>query len=270
VEISNDMLRANNVEVKYSDVILVLKGISLEVPDGAIVALLGSNGGGKTTILKAISGLLGTELGKVTSGSIEWEGRRIQNEDPEKIASMGITQVMEGRMVFEKLTVKENLLVGAGRRHSSKKIKKNLQMVYHYFPRLKNLTERRSGYLSGGEQQMLVVGRAMMSSPKLMLLDEASLGLAPLLVAEIFTIINKFNKETGTSVLVVEQNVRVALNVASYGYIVENGRIVLDGTADMLKDNEDVKEFYMGLSKSGTRKSYRGVKHYTRRKRWLG
>ena len=264
------MLVLNNMEVFYSHVILVLKGVSLEVPDGSIIALLGGNGAGKSTILKAISGLLDSELGRVTSGSIEWDGERIENGNPEKIARMGIIQVKEGRDIFEHLTTEENLLVGANMRSNKAEIKKDLSMVYNYFPRLKSLQNRISGYLSGGEQQMLVVGRAMMARPKLMLLDEASLGLSPMLVDEIFDIIKRFNIESKTSILVVEQNVRIALTVAEYGYVMENGRVVFDGTTENLKENEDIKEFYMGLSQLGKRKSYREVKHYKRRKRWLG
>ena len=264
------MLVLNNVEVIYSNVIQVLKGVALEVADGAIVALLGGNGAGKSTVLKAISGLLQTELGKVTNGSIVWDDQRIENGNPEKIARSGIVQVAEGRAIFEHLTTEENLLVGANMRRNGSEVKKDLEMVYNYFSRLKELRSRVSGYLSGGEQQMLVVGRAMMARPKLMLLDEASLGLSPLLVEEIFNIIKRFNQDSHTSILVVEQNVRVALTVAEYGYVMENGRVVLDDTAERLMKNEDVKEFYMGLGELGQRKSYRQVKHYKRRKRWLG
>lgn len=264
------MLVINNIEVIYSDVIQVLKGVSLEVRDGAIVALLGGNGGGKSTTLKAISGLLQTELGKVTSGSIQWNKLRIENRNPEKTARMGIIQIKEGRATFEHLTTEENLVVGANMRPSISEIKKDLTMVYTYFPRLKHLRKRVSGYLSGGEQQMLVVGRAMMARPKLMLLDEASLGLSPILVEEIFDIIKRFNKESKTSILVVEQNVRIALTIAEYGYVMEDGRVVFADTAERLNKNEDIKEFYMGLGELGRRKSYREVKHYKRRKRWLG
>ncbi|MEJ2715645.1 MAG: ABC transporter ATP-binding protein [Deltaproteobacteria bacterium] len=264
------MLVINNIEVIYSDVIQVLKGVSLEVPKGAIVALLGGNGAGKSTTLKAISGLLETELGRVTSGSIQWNGENIENQDPEKTARLGIIQVKEGRAIFEHLTVEENLLVGANMRPSMAEIHQDIAMVYDYFPRLRELKKRVSGYLSGGEQQMLVVGRAMMAKPGLMLLDEASLGLSPILVEEIFEIMKRFNEESGTSILVVEQNVRVALTIATYGYVMENGRVVLDDTAEKLMQNEDVKEFYMGLGELGQRKSYREVKHYKRRKRWLG
>jgi len=264
------MLVLNNIEVIYSDVIQVLKGVSLEVQDGAIVALLGGNGAGKSTVLKSISGLLDTEMGKVTSGSITYNDKRIENQNPEKVARMGILQVKEGRAIFEHLTVEDNLLVGAATRTNMADIKQDMVMVYDYFPRLKDLRSRISGYLSGGEQQMLVVGRAMMGQPKLMLLDEASLGLSPLLVEEIFDIIKKFNQDSKTSILVVEQNVRVALSVASHGYVMENGRVVFDDTAEKLMENEDVREFYMGLGELGNRKSYRDVKHYKRRKRWLG
>jgi branched-chain amino acid transport system ATP-binding protein len=264
------MLVMNNIEVIYSDVIQVLKGVSLEVPDGSIVALLGGNGAGKSTTLKAISGLLQAELGKVTSGNIEWDGIHIENGNPERTARMGIIQIKEGRAIFEHLTTEENLIVGANIRSNMAEIRDDLSMVYDYFPRLKDLRSRISGYLSGGEQQMLVVGRAMMARPRLMLLDEASLGLSPILVEEIFDIIQRFNKESRTSILVVEQNVRVALNIAEYGYVMENGRVVLDDSAEKLKRNEDIKEFYMGLGELGQRKSYREVKHYKRRKRWLG
>jgi branched-chain amino acid transport system ATP-binding protein len=264
------MLVLNNIEVIYSDVILVLKGVSLEILDGSIRALLGGNGAGKSTTLKAISGLLRSELGKVTSGSIEWDGQKIENGNPEKTARMGIIQVKEGRDIFEHLTAEENLLVGSNMRSDKAGVKQDLSTVYDYFPRLKNLRKQISGYLSGGEQQMLVVGRAMMARPKLMLLDEASLGLSPMLVEEIFNIIKKFNEESKTSIFVVEQNVRIALTIASYGYVMENGRVVFDGPAENLKGNEDIKEFYMGLSQLGKRKSYREVKHYKRRKRWLG
>jgi len=239
------MLRLNNIEVTYLNVIRVLHGVSLDVEDGAIIALLGANGAGKSTTLKAISGLLRIEEGEVTDGSIEWNGERIDKKSAEEIGKMGIIQALEGRRVFGHLT------------------------VYDYFTRLKELRRNTAGYLSGGEQQMLVIGRAMMATPKLMMLDEPSLGLAPLLVEEIYDIIKRFNTEQKTSVLLVEQNVRIALSIAHYGYVMENGRVVLDGSADFLKNNEDVKEFYMGLSALGTKKSYREVKHYKRRKRWL-
>jgi len=264
------MLVLNNIEVMYLNVILVLKGVSLEVPDGKIIALLGANGAGKTTTLKAVSGLLHTEEGEVTNGSIVFNDKRIDKIDPEDIVEMGIVQVMEGRPLFQHLTTEENLRVGGYVSHNGSDTKKDLEMVYRYFPKLKDLRNRTSGYLSGGEQQMLVVGLAIMSHPKLMLLDEPSLGLAPLVVQEIFEIIHEFNSREGTSILLVEQNARVALSIAEYGYIMENGKVVLDGPADKLKENEDVREFYLGLSQVGGKKSYREVKHYKRRKRWLG
>ena len=263
------MLKLNNIEVTYLNVIRVLHGVSLAVEDGAIIALLGANGAGKSTTLKAISGLLHIEEGEVTDGTIEWNNDRIDKKNAEYIGKLGIIQALEGRHVFEHLTTEENLLVGAHNRHSRGNVKTDLDMVYDYFPRLKELKRNTAGYLSGGEQQMLVIGRAMMARPKLMMLDEPSLGLAPLLVEEIYNIIKRFNTESKTSVLLVEQNVRIALSIANYGYVMENGRIVLDGSADFLKNNEDVKEFYMGLSTVGTKKSYRDVKHYKRRKRWL-
>ncbi len=263
------MLRLNNIEVIYSDVILVLKGVSLEVPEGKIIALLGANGAGKTTTLKAISGVLYTELGEVTDGSIEFDGERIDGREPEEIVQMGIVQVMEGRRLFEHLTVEENLWVGAYARKDKGGILKDLELVYHYFPRLKDLRKQVSGYLSGGERQMLVMGRAMMSHPKLMLLDEPSLGLSPLLVRDIFEVIQKINREERASILLVEQNAKIALSISEFGYIMENGRVVLDGPSPKLKENEDIKEFYLGLSQLGKRKSFRDVKHDRRRKRWL-
>lgn len=263
------MLRLNNIEVTYLNVIRVLYGVSMNVEEGAIVALLGANGAGKSTTLKAISGLLRIEEGAVTDGTIEWNGERIDRRSAEEIGKLGIIQALEGRRVFGHLTTEENLMVGAHHRRDRRAIKEDLQMVYDYFPRLKDLRKNTAGYLSGGEQQMLVIGRAMMARPSLMMLDEPSLGLAPLLVEEIYNIIKRFNTESKTSVLLVEQNVRIALSIADYGYVMENGRVVLDGSAEFLKNNEDVKEFYMGLSALGTKKSYREVKHYKRRKRWL-
>jgi branched-chain amino acid transport system ATP-binding protein len=263
------MLRLNNVEVIYSDVILVLKGLSLEVPQGQIVALLGANGAGKTTALKAISGLLKTENGQVTNGSVELMGRRIDGMDPDRICRLGILQVMEGRKVLESLTVEENLRIGGYTRRDPKGIEHDFQLVYDYFPRLIERRRQLAGYLSGGEQQMLVIGRALMAQPKLLLLDEPSLGLAPLLVREIFRIIQKINAEHGTTCLLVEQNAQIALSIAHYAYIMENGRIVLDGPAEMLQGNEDVREFYLGLSQAGHRKSFKEIKFYTRRKRWV-
>jgi len=264
------LLQLNNVEVKYMDVILVLRGVSFAVEQGKIVTLLGANGAGKTTTLKAISGLLKSEEGRVTDGSIEFEGHRIENGDPEVIARKGIIQILEGRRVLEHLTVEENLRAGAYIAGNGARLKRDLEMVYEYFPKLKELNSQTSGYLSGGEQQMLVVGRGLMSHPKLMLLDEASLGLAPLLVQEIFQILGRVNAEEKVSILLVEQNARAALTLADYGYVMENGRIVLDDDAEKLRENADVREFYMGLSAVGETKSYRGIKHYKRRKRWLG
>jgi branched-chain amino acid transport system ATP-binding protein len=263
------MLKLNSIEVTYLNVIRVLHGVSITVEDGAIIALLGANGAGKSTTLKAISGLLHIEEGEVTDGSIEWNGERIDRKNAEAIGKLGIIQALEGRHIFEHLTAEENLIVGAHNRRDRRAVKQDLEMVYDYFPRLKQLRRNTAGYLSGGEQQMVVIGRAMMATPRLMMLDEPSLGLAPMLVEEIYDIIKRFNSEQKTSVLLVEQNVRIALSIANYGYVMENGRVVLDGSADFLKNNEDVKEFYMGLSALGIKKSYREVKHYKRRKRWL-
>jgi len=263
------MLKLNNIEVTYLNVIRVLHGVSLNVEDGSIVALLGANGAGKSTTLKAISGLLHIEEGEVTDGNIEWNGEKIDKKSAEAIGKLGIIQALEGRRVFDHLNTEENLLVGAYQRGDRRAVKQDLDMVYEYFPRLKDLRRNTAGYLSGGEQQMLVIGRAMMANPKLMMLDEPSLGLAPQLVGGIYHIIQRFNSEQKTSVLLVEQNVRIALSIAHYGYVMENGRVVLDGTADFLRNNEDVKEFYIGLSAMGTKKSYREIKHYKRRKRWL-
>jgi branched-chain amino acid transport system ATP-binding protein len=264
------MLSLKNIEVIYNDVILILKGVSLEVPDSNIVAFLGANGAGKTTTLKAISGLLYTELGKVTDGIIEFNGQRIDGQNPEDIVRMGIVQVMEGRPSFDHLTIEENLKVGASSRKDRAEIKKDMDLVYNYFPKLKALRHRLSGYLSGGEKQMQVMGRGLMARPKLVLLDEPSLGLSPAFVKMIFSIISTINKEEGTSILLVEQNARAALSIANHAYIMENGRIVLEGPAEKIRENEDVKEFYLGLSQIGRRRSYREVKHYKRRKRWLG
>ena len=264
------MLQVNNIEVVYMNVIRVLRGVSLTIAGGQIVALLGANGGGKTTTLKAISGMLKTEEGEVTDGSIEFDGRRIDRLGPEDIAVLGISQAMEGRRVLEHLSVEENLFIGAYRRKDRLEVKQDLEMVFDYFPPLKRLRRRMSGYLSGGEQQMLVIGRALMARPKLMLLDEPSLGLAPLMVQEIYEIIQKINADQKMAILLVEQNVRAALGIADVGHVLENGRVVLSGPAENLRDNEDVREFYMGLSAVGSQKSYREVKHYRRRKRWLG
>lgn len=264
------ILKLNNIEVKYHEVILVLKGVSIDVPQGGIVALLGANGAGKSTTLKAISGLLKHEDGEVTDGSIEFMGEKIHRKRAVEIANMGIVQVIEGRRVFEHLTVEQNLLVGGHmRKGGEKSVKDRLDMVYHYFPRLKQKRKEITGFVSGGEQQMTVVGRALMTNPKLMLLDEPSMGLAPLLIHEIFEIITRLHREEGISILLVEQNVKLALNVAPYAYVLENGRIVLDDTSEKLKENEDIKDFYLGLTDVGGRKSFRDVKHYKRRKRWL-
>ncbi len=263
------MLTLNNIEVIYNDVILVLKGMSLNVPEGKIVGLLGSNGAGKSTTLKAISGLLKPEDGEVTDGTIEFMGQEIQHMDAADIVRLGIFQVMEGRRVFEHLTVEENLIAGSYTRTDRQGVARDLEMVYTYFPRLKERRKQTAGYLSGGEQQMLAIGRALMARPKLMMLDEPSLGLAPLLVHEIFQIIQRINKEQGTTILLVEQNANLTLEVADYAYIMENGRIVLEGYPADLRENADVREFYLGLTEVGKRKSYREVKHYKRRKRWL-
>ncbi len=262
------LLELNNVEVLYDDVILVLRGLSLEVAEGHIVALLGSNGAGKTTTLKAISGLLGVEDGEVTDGSIRFDGREIHGLPPERIVREGIFQVVEGRHVFEHLTVHENLLAGAHTRKDRSAVPADLERVYGYFPRLGERRRQQAGYLSGGEQQMLALGRALMARPRLMLLDEPSLGLAPILMEEIFEIIRRINREEETTVLLVEQHARIALSIADYGYVMESGRVVLEGAAQALSENEDVREFYLGLGEIG-RRSYRDVKHYRRRKRWL-
>jgi branched-chain amino acid transport system ATP-binding protein len=263
------MLKLTNIEVIYSNVILVLRGVSLEIGPGKVVALLGANGAGKSTTLKSISGLLHVELGEVTDGSIEWEGERIDKKNAEDIVKRGIIQVMEGRRLFDHLTVEENLRASGYVMGDGGRIRRDLELVYGYFPRLKDLSHRISGYLSGGEQQMVVIGSSLMVHPKLVLLDEPSLGLSPRMVQEIFDIIRRINEEEKTALLLVEQNATAALGLASYGYIMENGRIVMDGPAEKLRDNEDIKEFYLGLSQVGERKSYREVKHYRRRKRWL-
>ncbi len=263
------MLRLNNIEVVYDRAVLVLKGVSLDVPEQRIVTLLGSNGAGKSTTLKAISGLLQPERGEIITGSVEFNGERIDRRGPEEIVKLGITQVMEGRRVFEHLTAEENLMAGAHTRRNGAEIRRDLEMVYEYFPKLAERRGLKAGYLSGGEQQMLAIGRALMARPRLMLLDEPSLGLAPLLVEEIFQIIERLNREEKLTVLLVEQNAAMALAVAQYGYVMEGGRIVLDGETASLRDNADVKEFYLGLTEVGQRKSYRDIKHYRRRKRWL-
>jgi branched-chain amino acid transport system ATP-binding protein len=262
-------LSVNNIEVIYDHVILVLRGVSLQVPKGRIVALLGANGAGKTTTLKAISNLLSAERGDVTKGTIEFEGKRIDKLTPNELVRRGVCQVMEGRHCFAHLTVEENLLTGAFTRKASRgEIRASLEKVYHYFPRLKQRRESMAGYTSGGEQQMTAVGRALMASPSMILLDEPSMGLAPQIVEEIFDIVGNLNKQENVSFLLAEQNTNVALRFADYGYILETGRVVMDGDARELAQNEDVKEFYLGLSTAG-RKSFRDVKHYRRRKRWL-
>jgi len=264
------MLTVNNIEVVYHDVILVLRGVSFGLGEGQVITLLGANGAGKTTTLKAISGLLKTEVGRISHGDIEFKGERIDRKGPEDIARMGIIQVLEGRRVLEQLSVEENLIVATYLLKDRSTAKEDLERVYTYFPKLKLLKSQKSGYISGGEQQMMLLGRGLMAHPTLMLLDEPSLGLAPLLVQEIFRIIGQINKEEKTAMLLVEQNAVAALDVASYGYVMENGRVVLDGAADDLRQNEDVKEFYLGFGALSQRKSYRDVKHYKRRKRWLG
>ena len=263
------LLAVNNIEVIYDHVILVLKGVSLQVPEGGIVALLGANGAGKTTTLKAISNLLRAERGDVTKGTIEFMGERVDRLTPNDLVKRGVIQVMEGRHCFEHLTIEENLLTGAyTRRDGNANIRQDLEMVYRYFPRLKERRTSLAGYTSGGEQQMCAIGRALMSRPKTVLLDEPSMGLAPQLVEEIFEIVAQLNADEGVTILLAEQNTNIALKYARYGYILENGRVVMDGDAATLRDNEDVKEFYLGMSATG-RRSYREVKHYKRRKRWL-
>ena len=263
------LLKINNIEVIYDHVILVLKGVSLEVPKGGIVTLLGANGAGKSTTLKAISNLLSAERGDVTKGNIEFEGRRIDKMDPSRLVRRGIIQVMEGRRCFEHLSVEDDLMTGAFTRKDGKAaIKRDLEMVYNYFPRLVDRQSTKTGYISGGEQQMVAIGRGLMARPKLMLLDEPSMGLAPQLCDEIFEIITRLNSEEKVSILLAEQNAARALRIAEYAYILENGRVVMDGDAESTRNNEDVREFYLGLTDVG-RKSYRDVKHYRRRKRWL-
>ncbi|MFG1422071.1 ABC transporter ATP-binding protein [Roseixanthobacter liquoris] len=261
------MLAVNNIEVVYNDVILVLRGLSLKVPEGKIVALLGSNGAGKSTTLKAISGLLKTEDGEITRGDVTFLGERLNGIEPDKIVRRGIFQVMEGRRIISDMTVLENLRLGAFTRKDNE-VKADIERVYGYFPRLKERTGL-AGYLSGGEQQMLAIGRAMMARPKLILMDEPSMGLSPLMVKEVFSIIKQLNRDLGVTILLVEQNARVALSVADFGYIMEQGKIVLDGTAEQLANNEDVKEFYLGQGGGEERKSFKNLKSFKRRKRWL-
>ena len=263
------LLSVNNIEVIYNHVILVLKGVSLTVPEGGIVALLGANGAGKTTTLKAVSNLLRAERGEVTKGNIVFQGEEIQDLSPSELVHRGCIQVMEGRHCFEHLTIEENLMTGAYiRRDGRAAIASDLEMVYGYFPRLKERRKSQAGYTSGGEQQMCAIGRALMSKPTTILLDEPSMGLAPQLVEEIFEIVRDLNEKEGVSFLLAEQNTNIALRYATYGYILESGRVVMDGAAKELRENEDVKEFYLGIGGEG-RKSFRDVKHYKRRKRWL-
>jgi len=263
------MLTINNIEVIYDNIILVLKGVYIHVPQGKIVTLLGSNGAGKSTTLKAISGILRTERGQVTRGSVEFNGKRIDRIDAASIVKEGIAQVFEGRRVFEHLTIRENLLAGAHTIGNLKQVNEDIEKVFTYFPRLTERLRVSAGYLSGGEQQMLAIGRGLMSRPKLLMLDEPSLGLAPLLVEEIFEILTRLNKEENLTILLVEQNANMALSIADEGYVMENGKIVLSGSGAELRNNDDIKEFYLGLSEVGEKKSYRDVKHYRRRKRWL-
>ncbi|MCX8952657.1 ABC transporter ATP-binding protein [Ruegeria sp. NA] len=263
------LLEVNNIEVIYNHVILVLKGVSLSVPKGGITALLGGNGAGKTTTLKAVSNLLHSERGEVTKGSIKYRGQNVHESDPADLVEKGVIQVMEGRHCFEHLTVEENLLTGAyTRKDGSAAVQRDLEMVYAYFPRLKERRRSQAGYTSGGEQQMVAMGRALMSRPETILLDEPSMGLAPQLVEEIFSIVKDLNEKEGVSFLLAEQNTNVALRFAHYGYILESGRVVMDGPAADLRENPDVKEFYLGMSDEG-RKSFRDVRSYRRRKRWL-
>src|SRR5437764_524238 len=266
---SSPMLALNNIEVVYDGVILVLKGVSLNAEEGHITTLLGANGAGKTTTLKAISGLLRTERGEVTKGSVELDGERLDRLQHYDVVKRGVSQVFEGRRVFENLTVEENLIAGAHSRSDKAEIRAGMDKVYGSFPVLKERRHQSAGYLSGGEQQMLVIGRALMSDPKVILLDEPSLGLAPMVIEEIFGVIRRLKDEQKITVLLVEQNAALALDIADHGYVMENGRIVLEGPAESLRQNSDIKEFYLGLNEAGARKSYRETKHYRRRKRWL-
>ncbi|MDC0092696.1 ABC transporter ATP-binding protein [Alphaproteobacteria bacterium] len=265
---SDDILIVNNIEVVYSHVILVLKGVSLKVKKGGITALLGGNGAGKSTTLKSISTLLSSERGEVTKGSVNFDGEDIHGLDPAQLVKKGVIQVMEGRHCFEHLTVEENLLTGAYTRSNSKETKDDLERVYNYFPRLRERRSSQAGYTSGGEQQMIAIGRALMAHPTMILLDEPSMGLAPQLVKQIFEIVAEINKKEGVTILLAEQNTNVALQYAEYAYILENGRVVMEGSAESMRDNEDVKEFYLGISGEG-RQSFKDVKQYRRRKRWL-
>ena len=265
---TQNLLEVNNIEAVYNHVILVLKGVSLNVKKGGITTLLGGNGAGKTTTLKSISNLLASERGEVTKGSITFNNQDVHQLDPSQLVKMGVIQVMEGRHCFEHLTVEENLLTGGYTRKSNKEVKNDLERVYEYFPRLKERRTSQAGYTSGGEQQMVAIGRALMANPKMILLDEPSMGLAPQLVKQIFEIVSQINKKEGVTILLAEQNTHMALHYAEYAYILENGRVVMEGTAKSMRDNEDVKEFYLGISGEG-RQSYRDFKQYRRRKRWL-
>ena len=265
---SEDVLIVNNIEVVYSHVILVLKGVSLKVKKGGITALLGGNGAGKSTTLKSISNLLGSERGEVTKGSVTYSNEYIHDLDPAQLVKKGVIQVMEGRHCFEHLTVEENLLTGAYTRSNNKEVKEDLERVYNYFPRLRDRRTSLAGYTSGGEQQMIAIGRALMAHPTMILLDEPSMGLAPQLVKQIFEIVAEINRKEGVTILLAEQNTNMALQYAEYAYILENGRVVMEGTAESMRDNEDVKEFYLGISGEG-RQSFKDVKQYRRRKRWL-
>ena len=265
---SEDVLIVNNIEVVYSHVILVLKGVSLKVKKGGITALLGGNGAGKSTTLKSISNLLASERGEVTKGSVTYSNEHIHDLDPSQLVKKGVIQVMEGRHCFEHLTVEENLLTGAYTRTNNKEVKEDLERVYNYFPRLRDRRTSLAGYTSGGEQQMIAIGRALMAHPTMILLDEPSMGLAPQLVKQIFEIVAEINRKEGVTILLAEQNTNMALQYAEYAYILENGRVVMEGTAESMRDNEDVKEFYLGISGEG-RQSFKDVKQYRRRKRWL-
>ena len=265
---SEDVLIVNNIEVVYSHVILVLKGVSLKVKKGGITALLGGNGAGKSTTLKSISNLLASERGEVTKGSVTYSNEYIHDLDPAQLVKKGVIQVMEGRHCFEHLTVEENLLTGAYTRSNNKEVKEDLERVYNYFPRLRERRTSLAGYTSGGEQQMIAIGRALMAHPTMILLDEPSMGLAPQLVKQIFEIVAEINRKEGVTILLAEQNTNMALQYAEYAYILENGRVVMEGTAESMRDNEDVKEFYLGISGEG-RQSFKDVKQYRRRKRWL-
>ena len=265
---TEDVLIVNNIEVVYSHVILVLKGVSLKVKKGGITALLGGNGAGKSTTLKSISNLLASERGEVTKGSVTFSNEYIHDLDPSQLVKKGVIQVMEGRHCFEHLTVEENLLTGAYTRSNNKEVKEDLERVYNYFPRLRDRRTSLAGYTSGGEQQMIAIGRALMAHPTMILLDEPSMGLAPQLVKQIFEIVAEINRKEGVTILLAEQNTNMALQYAEYAYILENGRVVMEGTAESMRDNEDVKEFYLGISGEG-RKSFKDVKQYRRRKRWL-